>query len=96
MGLDGCKTGCANRPLPTDLNVLVPIKLVQSPVNSTPLLGWPLADERTNKRDRPFSYGMALHTLTPEGRGYVRLALESSGFTKAQRPESLAAPTASN
>jgi len=49
----------------------------------------PLADERTNGRGRPTSYGLALHSLTDRGRGFLRELLSGTDYA-AQTPETLA------
>jgi hypothetical protein len=49
----------------------------------------PLADERTNSNDAGAFYGLALHSLTPRGRAFIREMLESMDFANA-RPEALA------
>jgi hypothetical protein len=49
----------------------------------------PIADERTNGAGRAVSYGMALHSTSAEGRGFICELLESMDFD-AQTPETLA------
>jgi len=49
----------------------------------------PLADERTNAHSRHSAYGLALHSLTPEGRGHIVRLLGSLDYG-AESPESLA------
>lgn len=49
----------------------------------------PIADERTNFHDAWACYGLALHSLTPRGRAFIRESLESMDFADAC-PETLA------
>ena len=49
----------------------------------------PLADERTNSSGRPGGYGLALHSLTDRGRGFLREVLSETDHA-AQTPEMLA------
>ncbi len=49
----------------------------------------PLADERTNGTGRAGSYGLALHSLSAAGRGFVVDRMEALDFGR-QTPESLA------
>ncbi len=49
----------------------------------------PLADERTNATGRHAAYGLALHSLTPRGRGHIVQMLDTLDFA-AQTPEGLA------
>lgn len=49
----------------------------------------PIADERTNANGVDASYGLALHSLTPRGRAFIRESLESMDFADAS-PEVLA------
>jgi len=49
----------------------------------------PIADERTNASAAWASYGLALHSLTPRGRAFIRESLESMDFADAW-PETLA------
>lgn len=49
----------------------------------------PLADERTNTHGGPSVYGLALHSLTPKGRGHIVRLIEDLDI-KAQSPEMLA------
>jgi hypothetical protein len=49
----------------------------------------PLADERTNSSGRPHGYGLALHSLTDRGRGFLRELLAQTDYA-AMTPETLA------
>lgn len=49
----------------------------------------PIADERTNASSAWASYGLALHSLTPRGRAFVRESLENMNFDNTT-PEVLA------
>jgi hypothetical protein len=49
----------------------------------------PIADERTNASGAWASYGLALHSLTPRGRAFIREALENTDLGAAG-PETLA------
>jgi hypothetical protein len=49
----------------------------------------PIADERTNGSSAWASYGLALHSLTPRGRAFIRESLENMDFASAD-PETLA------
>ena len=49
----------------------------------------PIADERTNENSKWACYGLALHSLTPCGRAFIRESLESMDFASAS-PETLA------
>ena len=42
----------------------------------------PIADERTNQTRRPPGYGLALHSLTPEGRAFIAHRLESTNYSE--------------
>ena len=49
----------------------------------------PIADERTNAHDGGLGYGLALHTLTAQGRGFVMDSLQQADHTRLS-PEILA------
>ncbi len=49
----------------------------------------PIADERTNSATMVPSYGMALHSLSPEGRAFIRKAFAATDW-ESQTPETLA------
>ena len=49
----------------------------------------PLADERTNCHSKSFSYGIALHSLTAQGRRYIHDSFSESDFSTLS-PEGLA------
>ncbi len=49
----------------------------------------PLADERANGTSSSRSYGLALHSLTPRGRAFIRETLEDADFG-TMTPEALA------
>jgi hypothetical protein len=49
----------------------------------------PIADERTNESKAWASYGLALHSLTPRGRAFIRESMETMDFAGAW-PETLA------
>lgn len=49
----------------------------------------PIADERTNANEAWACYGLALHSLTPRGRAFIRESLETMDFAGAS-PETLA------
>ena len=43
----------------------------------------PIADERTNAHDNGLGYGLALHTLTAQGRVFVMDTLQNADYTRA-------------
>ena len=49
----------------------------------------PIADERTNHNSKGIEYGLALHSLTPQGRYFIVDNLESLDYSKLS-PEGLA------
>ncbi len=49
----------------------------------------PIADERTNANTAGAVYGLALHSLTPHGRGFILETLDRMDYAKAS-PETLA------
>ncbi|MBL8026805.1 MAG: hypothetical protein JNL74_10365 [Fibrobacteres bacterium] len=49
----------------------------------------PLADERTNCHSKISMYGLALHSLTAEGRGYIRHVIDNMDWNDLS-PENLA------
>ncbi len=50
----------------------------------------PIADERTNNAGEPTAYGLALHSLTPEGRGMLLDLLAADAFLDRLTTEGLA------
>jgi hypothetical protein len=50
----------------------------------------PIADERTNSIGRPTAYGLALHSLTPEGRGMLGDLLADRTYLDGLHSEGLA------
>ena len=50
----------------------------------------PIADERTNSDGLPLAYGLALHSLSPQGRGMIVDLLQREAYLRGMSSEALA------